>query len=357
MKILLVGDASGAYQSLHYGFQEIGVQSKLLLLSPPHGKSLITKNTEVYFPQRWIRPIAVLFKGLTLEKYDVISFTHRISMPFRPIFFRYFDLPIMQHKAKILSYTALGCDEIAALTYNEDPEYTACSGCEKGDNAYFHCLKYARKLHAKGCEKLVKYFDCVVIALPDYSHVENYHKRYTHIPLPVRWDSTNWKPASFNKNIIKIVHSPTRKFFKGSDIVEIAMREVLKKHKNIEFSLISGLSYEDYLKSIGDADIVIDQTWSHSAGMNGLLMLAMGKVVFSGNTSYGKRKAPWQSESPIIDASPEPFKLAEALCRAIGDWKNMKDLPEKGLAYIRKYHDPKSVAEKYIKTWGNLIIG
>jgi len=357
MRILLIGDASGAYQSLHYGFHRLGVDCRLLLLSPPHVKveSALSSSTEVFFPYRWIRPFAALGKSFVLNKYDVISFAHRLSIPFRPVEFRYLDLPVLRKKAHVLSYTALGCDEIAALTYNAEPLYTACGGCEKGDSAYFSCLAINRPLHEKAKEKLIKFFDTTVIALPDYSHVEKMLGNSIHIPLPIRWESVKWSPPSFSEAKIKIVHTATRKYFKGTDIVEIAMQTVMKRHKNVEYHLVSGFSYEKYLEIMQAADIVIDQVWSHSMGMSGLLMLAMGKIVLSGNTEYGVAHAPWQRESQAINASPDPEVLAETICSLIESWHEMKDRPEKGLAYIKKYHDPRVVAQQYYEHWEGII--
>jgi len=352
MKVLLVGDACGVHESLHYGLMELGVDSKLLLLSPTSVQPLVTRNIELFYPNKWLRPLFAMGKVLLLDHYDVISFTHRISFIHRPTWLRYFDLSILRKKADVLSYLALGCDELALIKYNDQLKpYKICDGCEKGDNAFFGCIKYARPLHPIAQKKLNEYFDVAMITGPEYKNIESFFSPTHLIPFPYRWDNVEWNPADFKKKAPLIVHSPTRKLFKGSDQVEKAISILKSRNVNFTYKLVTGLPYHEYIQIMKDADIVIDQVWSHMPGMNALAMLAMGKVVFSGNTQLGGQLCPWQKACPVINADPDPCKLADSLEHILNNWSDLKELPLHGLEYVKKIHDPVKVARQYLKCW------
>jgi hypothetical protein len=354
LKVLLVGDPCGVHSSLHYGLMKIGVDSHLLLLekSTTNPKS-VGDNVEVYFPSRWIRPFGNFLKALFLPKYDVITFAHRISFLPRSVPYRYSDLPILKRKTKVLGYTALGCDEIALLKYNTNFTYISCNGCEKGDSAFRGCVKNIRPLHTLASRKLRKYFDSVVVSAPEYAHVAELYDPISIIPFPVRYDLLEWSPAKFSKEAVNIIHSPTRRFFKGTDVVEEAISILKSRGIRFNYKLVSGLPWEEYMQVMQEADIVIDQVWCHSLGMNALWMLAMGKVVFSGASTEAYALAPWQAESPAFNAEPDPQALAASLEKVITNWNSYSDLPARGLAYVKKVHDPEKVARQYVEAWTN----
>ncbi|MFE8730769.1 hypothetical protein, partial [Aeromonas hydrophila] len=73
-----------------------------------------------------------------------------------------------------------------------------------------------------------------------------------------------------------MVHTPSRSGFKGTEQVLKAIEILKSKTNDFTFDIISGYSFCEYIKVIGDADVIIDQVWSQSPGMNALWLLGMG---------------------------------------------------------------------------------
>jgi glycosyltransferase involved in cell wall biosynthesis len=350
MKVLLVGDACGVHESLLEGLSKRGVDAKLLMLTHSDVQPMSHPAIEYTPSNRWLRPWKHLYKAATLEQYDIISFAHRISFVHRPAWMRYWDLPFIRKKARLLSYIALGCDEISLLKYNDFP-YKACNGCELGDASLEGCLRYARPLHSKAIQLAEKYFDLCIVASPEYKHAADHFPVSAMIPFPFHHERIPFRPANFSGGRVKVVHSVTRPLFKGTDRIEAAIAKLQEQSVEFEYVRLDKLPWPQYLEAIADADIIIDQVWGHNPGMAALTGMSMGKLVFTGNTVHAHTRAPWISECPAFDADPDADVLASSLQDVIRHWPEYASFPAKGRDYVRKYHDPEVVAAQYLEVW------
>ncbi len=354
MDVLLVGDVSGVHVSLHYGLSKVGAQSKLLLLGKSSNNPTTSdQNVELLFPPKLLRPFSYMFKLVTMPRYDVISFAHRISFLPRSVPFKYVDVPLLRTKCDVLSYTGLGCDEISLPKVADLYSYKLCDGCEKGDSKF--CESETQPLHRKARKIFERNFKAVIASTPEYSHIGRFSNETNIIPFPCRRDIIPWHPSNFRSRKVRILHAPTARYRKGSDVVESALQLVREKGIDFEYREINGLSWSDYLRALKECDIVIDQVWSQSLGMNALWCMAMGKVVFSGNEPEAYAAAPWTRDNPAINASPDPFLLASKLEHVLVNWPSYRDLPEKGLEYVGTVHDPEAVAKQYLGLWSRKL--
>ena len=153
---------------------------------------------------------------------------------------------------------------------------------------------------------------------------------------------------------MNIIHTPTRKGFKGTHIVIDAIKILKCRRSDFEFNIVEGLPFEEYTSVMESADIVIDQVWSQSAGMNALWMLGMGKVVFSGNSELCKSYFSFGHENPIIDAPPNAIELADKLEALLMDRTVINDLCERGRQYVAKYHNHLAIAKDYVSLWSEI---
>lgn len=361
MKILLVNDARGVHEYLYRGLIELGHECDLVVFD--YETISHVANAKHFFPLRkWglagkvFRPMINLWGVKNLPEYDVMSFNHRISFINRPYFLRYVDLPILAKKAGLLSYIALGCDELAYLLKNPLLPYRPCTGCERFDKAGQHCINVNRKLHSKATSVLNKYFDVVTSPAIEYDHIRGiFHGPSMKIPFPLDLSEIPWKPARHLVSKLNIIHTPSRKGFKGTEIVLGAIK-ILKKNRNdFEFGLIHGLEWKKYLEAVSAADLVIDQVWSQSSGMNGLWLLGMGKVVLSGNTILCGDYFPFGHENPIIDAPPDAQLLADRLESVLDNKQKIPELAEQGRDYVDKHHNHIKIAQQYVNLWKELM--
>lgn len=357
MKILLFNDISGVHEYLYRGLIALGHECELVPFDRPTIHPI--EHSRNFFPLRnWgllgkgFRPFINIWRAKNLPQYDVVAFVHRISVINKPHFLRYVDTPLVAKNARVMSYTALGCDELGYIFENPVLPYSPCNACERQDDAGQYCIKVNRPSHTKAVSVLNKYFDVVTSPAIEYDHIRGLFKGPSiRIPFPIDLSEIPWQPANHTNAKLNIIHTPSRKGFKGTDVVLEAI-EILKKTRNdFEFSVLHGLPFEEYTARVSSADVVIDQVWSQSSGMNALWLLAMGKVVFSGDTDLCKNYFPFGGENPTFDAPPDAQLLANRLEFVLDNKQQIPKITSQGREYISKYHDHIKVAQQYIDLW------
>ena len=141
---------------------------------------------------------------------------------------------------------------------------------------------------------------------------------------------------------IKIVHSPTNRKYKGTDLI-ISVIEKVKKERDIEFLLLENIPRQNLLKIKSECDICIDQVGGTMGGTGygkaGLETLAMSIPTI---TNMTKDYADWLPENPFVVANNFD-ELFEVLIKLIDNENLRNDLGQKGIEWVNKYHSFESV--------------
>jgi hypothetical protein len=147
---------------------------------------------------------------------------------------------------------------------------------------------------------------------------------------------------------IKIVHSPTNRKYKGTELI-ISVIDKIKKERNIEFLLLENVDRLKLLELKSECDISIDQVGGTMGGTGygkaGLETLAMGIPTI---TNMTKDYAEWLWENPFVVAN-NADELYNSLIELIDDEKQRIESGEKGIEWVNKYHSYHSV-NKELKT-------
>ena len=149
---------------------------------------------------------------------------------------------------------------------------------------------------------------------------------------------------------IRIVHSPTNRKYKGTELI-ISVIEKIKKEKNIEFLLMENVDRKRLLEIKSECDISIDQVGGTMGGTGygkaGLETLAMGIPTV---TNMTKDYEKWLPENPFVVAnnSEELYKVLNDL---IEDESYRVENGKKGMQWVKKYHSYKSVNENLMKLY------
>jgi len=175
-------------------------------------------------------------------------------------------------------------------------------------------------------------------------------KRLRTIPLPLNTDKIVYKENIIRDKLI-IFHGLNRYGFKGTRHVEQAFEILTKKYPNDLECVIEGqLPLPKYLDLMAKTNVVIDQTNSHSTGMNGLFALAMGKVVLGGAEPEGLKSLELKT-SPVFNVTPNK----ESIISKIEELLQIKsDIPKLGLEgrnFVNEVHNCKKIAQQYLDTW------
>ncbi len=149
---------------------------------------------------------------------------------------------------------------------------------------------------------------------------------------------------------IKIVHSPTNRKYKGTELITSVI-EKIKKNRNIEFFLKENMDRKELLAIKSECDISIDQVGGTMGGTGygkaGLETLAMGIPTI---TNMTKEYAEWLPENPFVIANNFD-ELYKCLNDLIDDESYRNDFGKKGIEWVNKYHSFKSANEKLMKLY------
>jgi glycosyltransferase involved in cell wall biosynthesis len=358
VKVLLIGEASGVHRNLKNGLKVHGVDALHVVASDSFGR----KDHDSAFSPDWpgiaggiARNVAPFVKIAQLPDFDVANFINTITAV-HGLYTRYRDIPFIRRKVRVMAYYALGCDEIGLIRRNPDLPYTPCQTClASGEMLGRDCAQLLNPRFEQSQELVRRYFDFGASSVVEYGHTQDlFPGRFRRIPFPVDAEPIGYHPAR-NRPKPVIVHTPTRRGFKGTDVVLKAMELLAARRSDFAFRVVEGLSYADYLAAMAEADIVVDQVFSQSSGMNGLEMMAAGKVMLTGSTPLGRAYFPFGDESPAIDAPPDAARLAEVLSAVLDRKAEFPAIAEASRAYVLKHHDPIAVAGQFLEGWRALL--
>ncbi len=328
MKILLFGEFSGLHNNLKDGLIELG--HEVVLASGRDGYKMIPNDLNldgrlsgiIGKLETRVRPFIHLPK---LVGYDVFQSIN----PFYPNA-KYFP------KLQFYKMLKLGNKKFYMLGAGSDAYFWKCGR---------KCLKYGP------FEDFLKYDHGVIPVMYEYEKsYSDCNKLKNTIPLPV-----NTNNIEYNENVTEgklvVFHGLSRYGFKGTRHVEEAFEILRKKYPNDLELIINGkMPFDDYIKLLRRANVVVDQVYSHSLGMNGVYALAMGKVVLGGVEPEGLESLSLTS-SPAINVRPEANSIIKEIEWLLDNRSKITEIGKESRMFAERVHGHIKVAKKYIETW------
>ncbi len=161
----------------------------------------------------------------------------------------------------------------------------------------------------------------------------------------------NQKPA--------VVHMPTAREKKGTDLILSAVEELRKEGVSFNFDLVEKVPREDAMKRLEKAHILIDQVVDEKVtgipgliGMTSLEAMALGKAAVCHVDPDWLR---WYPGIPIVNVAVDKGDLKDSLRRLINDLDETMKIGLAGNDYIRKYHSPKIIAKRFIGLYESIV--
>ena len=162
--------------------------------------------------------------------------------------------------------------------------------------------------------------------------------------VSVSMDEWNAKTRySFNdgtNGIVKILHAPNHRGYKGTEFLIQAIEELKAKNLQIELVLLERVTNEEVKQMMQDVDILVEQLIVTAYGLNAIEGMASGLPVLSNleQENYTRifRRYAFLNECPIVSTAPETIaRNLEALVR---NPELRRQLGEAGREYAEKYH-------------------
>lgn len=165
------------------------------------------------------------------------------------------------------------------------------------------------------------------------------HPNIQYLFLP--FDTKRFEPNLNVNEKIRICHSPTNRYFKGSEII-IPICEQIAEEENVEFVLIENVSIDEALKMKQTCDILIDQVGNRGGwgyGMNSVEALSMGLVCM---TELIPKYVDFIPDHPFVNVTAET--LYSTVKKLVKDKQQIHKYKQAGRDWVIKYHDLHSTA-------------
>lgn len=200
---------------------------------------------------------------------------------------------------------------------------------------------------------IVKNSNAVIPGLYDYYAAYNKFLNCTEI-VPIIVEKNNDSQMNYNlSDPVKIFHGwqTGKDLRKGNNIFDKAIRKLIEKYPDkVEYNIVGGVPYDEYIKKFGSSHIFIDQCISQDCGVNALLGMREGKVVFSGFEPCVK-KYYGIDYAPLINALPDEDQIFSNLEKLILDKQLILQYSSHAKRFIEDFHSPSYVVSKFIKIW------
>lgn len=329
--------------------QELGIEAKGLTIgaSPIQDSNFIEnfaiKNGKEYFYYNLLQKIKFLITMLKeINTTDVIHWHFsELNVPFN-LDLKYMGL--LKNKAKVVEFwgSDLRIPEVASSDnpyikkmFTEYPKHKI--------NAKERSLKTQRLFSKAGFTYVNG--DYEMDPYIQKEHFPKYHRLKARVILS---DFTPQFPDPEKKRPL-IVHAPSRKEFKGTNLILKTIEE-LKLFYPFDFKLIENLPRPQALDFLAKSDIVIDELVSGTYGLLSCEAMALGKPVLC----YIKPSvATHYPDLPIVNTSQENLK--NILPKIILDSQLRNQIGQKSRAYVEKYHDAHKIAAELITVYKNLL--
>lgn len=230
-----------------------------------------------------------------------------------------------------------------------------------GKDNYFSNNAYLKKIWAKGTPretlntKIADTCDGIIACLYEYyvSYRPYYNEKLAYIPLPVNLEKIKKTEIGVEEKLNFFVGiNKSRTHIKGTDRLYNTLLSIQSKYKDIvSISKVESISYAEYVKSIVKSDVVLDQLYSYSPAMNGLLTMALGKVLVSGAEPEMYKLLGEKENKPIVNVIPSEDDIFNKLETIILNRSQLKEISDNSRAFVEKHHEHIRVAQQYLDFW------
>lgn len=351
MKILLLGEYSGLHNNLKAGLQELGHDVTLAAA----GDGFKNFPADIKFESRKKGLLGKIERNINyfinLNKmvgYDVVHIINPIV--FNPQFgINKLLLNYIIKNNNIVSLSGAGCDaffwqktrrKLRYGPFDDNLKYEYKS--EKnpyydGENALNWNVFLANKV------------DHIIPIMYEYEiGYDGYKNLRKCIPIPMNTNNIQYQPNILNGKL-NIFHGLNRYGFKGTRIIEQAFK-IQKMNKFVDCSIKGNIPINEYLELMKKTNIIVDQAYSYSGGMNAIYALAMGKIVLGG-AEPESLKALGFDNSPIINIKPNVESVLEAIEYLIENRNNICEMGFNSREFVVKHHNYIDIAQRYIDVW------
>lgn len=297
-----------------------------------------------------------------LKNFDVVQIINPNFLNLRPGKIKYFYDTLRQQNGSMF-LTLAGND------------YHFCKECLEGDKFRFSEFRIGDKLsdfelntskgrswltqdNARLSEHIYATIDGAMSVLPEYDMASRpfLGERLVFTNIPVDLSYLPFTPLDISGKITLFIGiRKDMKEQKGTGILlDIATRLSREMPELCEVKCVSNLPLKEYLGSMSNSHIVLDQLYAYSPATNALQAMALGKVAASGAQPEYYNYISAGDTRPVVELSPLT-DIEETLRQLILDKEVLPKMGAQGRAIVETNNDLGSVADRFENHWNKIL--
>lgn len=243
------------------------------------------------------------------------------------------EVPLLKKLGKRIVWIFCGSDARHPLAYQQEFSSIVLSD--------YHNERLSKDpldpwLHAV---RLAERYSDLIISQPNLSGLAV--RPYDHFFLPLKL--SQYKHQSPGREVPVVVHAPSVKSIKGTKFILQAIERLRAEGVPFEFQLLHGVSNQEVLSALENADVVIDQLHGPLHGKLGVEAMASECALATCNREDYE---PIPPNRPIWHVDPR--NVYTQLKRLIIDRELRVRLALEGRAYVERYHDHVQVVQSIL---------
>lgn len=363
MRILLLGEYSNVHWTLAKGLKHLG--HEVTVVSGGDGFKQYDRNINLARNSYGIRDsityIYKIVKNFSVFKgYDIVQIVNPFFLDLKVEKNLQAFLYLKKHNRKVFM-GAFGDDCYWLKTCLEKKAFRYSEFDIPGKDDYLESAKKLIKIWSNEDKirvnrEIAEKADGIIACLYEYfiSYKEDFGEKLAYIPEPVDTTEISFKQKGLYCNGIRffIGIQKSRTEIKGTDILLRVLQKVKKDYPDLcTIIKVESVPHQEYLKLMNECDIILDQLYSYSPGMNALTAMAKGLIAVSGGEPEIYSLLNETCNKPIINVIPTEDDIYNKLQNLILDKETIPNLSLNSRLFIEEHHNHIKVAKQYLEFW------
>lgn len=212
---------------------------------------------------------------------------------------------------------------------------------------------------------IAKDCDGIVSGLYEYEmcYRQYFADKLQYIPFPIELPDVTPSAETEDSLCNRPLHffigiQPGRDAYKGTDIMFRALQRLKEDYPDrVIMEKAEAVPFRIYQQMIERSDMLLDQLYSYTPGMNGLLAMSKGIVLVGGGEEEHYQLLGESQLRPIINVQPNEQSVYDEMEKIVLHPGRLAQMKRDSIEYIRRHHDYIKVAQQYLDFWQSRIRG
>ncbi len=364
MRILLLGEYSNVHWTLAQGLRALGHEVTVVSdgdgwKNYPRDIDLTRKSTGKWDTLRYLWKLKRLMP--TLKGYDVVQVINPIFLDLRAErILPYYRQLRRQNKSVFMGafgmdkYWVKVCLDGKTFRYSD---FNIGSELRQSNDIEQWKTEWLNGPKGEVNEYIAQDCDGIISGLYEYDlcYRPYYGEKVKNIPFPIEVQECTPRETQIPIRFFIGIQS-ARNAYKGTDIMLHALERLKQTYPDkVTIEKAENVPFPIYQEMIERSDVLLDQLYSYTPAMNGLLAMSKGMVIVGGGEEDHYENLGEKELRPIINVQPTEEDVYEQLEQIVLHPEVLNRMKAESITYIKRHHDHIKVAQQYQDFWQNQI--